>query len=239
MEMWTKKTRSKKNRRNHIDGSWQTLVLIFQAKVTADLLKLKSVSGNKKQKQEIKELHRKQNNRGGVPVYTYKVHTNKYTIQLHTHGLNVCLLYSVHLLQMCAKIYICYVCRQICCFIYKYTKSFLLSTMKYYDDIPKLPLKMQRNNAINIRNGNWALHSIITPNSTLDTTTQHHENKKQPKHACSEADRRKDQILKILIKIMLPNLKFRTRLQFWFGIFSSLLFLSWKTYRKTVWGQYV
>lgn len=72
--------------------------------------------------------------------------------------------------------------------------------MKYYDDIPKLPLKMQWNNA------------IIAPNSSLDTTTQHYENKNQPKHACSAADERKDQILKILIKIMLPHLKFRASL---------------------------
>lgn len=54
--------------------------------------------------------------------------------------------------------------------------------------------------------------SITAPNSSLDTTTQHYENKKQPKHACSEAHRTKDQIPKILIKIMLPNFNFRISL---------------------------
>lgn len=49
MGMWTKKDRSKKSRRNHINGSWQALVLIFQAKVTADLLELKSASGDKRE----------------------------------------------------------------------------------------------------------------------------------------------------------------------------------------------
>lgn len=62
--------------------------------------------------------------------------------------------------------------------------------------------------------------SITAPNSSLDTTTQHCENKKQPKHACSEADRTKHQIQKYLIKTMLPNLKNRTSLEFCFGIFS-------------------
>lgn len=33
--------------------------------------------------------------------------------------------------------------------------------------------------------------SIIAPNSSLDSTTYHYENKKQPKQACSETDRKK------------------------------------------------
>lgn len=54
--------------------------------------------------------------------------------------------------------------------------------------------------------------TITSPNSSLDTTTPHYGNKKQPKHAWSQADRTKDQIPKILIKTMLQNLKFRTSL---------------------------
>lgn len=103
---------------------------------------------------DIEELYGKQNKQGMCAcIYLQSVSTQiKYMIQLYTHVLNVFLSYNVHLLQMCAKIYVCHVCRYICCFIYKYTKSLPLSTMKCYDDIPKLPLKTQWNNAINIRN---------------------------------------------------------------------------------------
>lgn len=37
---------------------------------------------------------------------------------------------------------------------YSNTSKSLLSTMKCYDDIHKLPLKMQLKNGINMRNGN-------------------------------------------------------------------------------------
>lgn len=64
-----------KSRRNHINGSWQALVLISQAKLTADLVELKSVSGDKKNRsREIEKLHRKQNKQG---VYAYKVCAHK------------------------------------------------------------------------------------------------------------------------------------------------------------------
>lgn len=45
---------NKKSNRNHINGNLQELVLIFQGRVTADLLELKSVSGDKK-KQRLKK----------------------------------------------------------------------------------------------------------------------------------------------------------------------------------------
>lgn len=60
--------------------------------------------------------------------------------------------YTMYIYCKCVQksMYIMYVA-YMCIFIYKHTVS-PLSTRKCYNDIPKLPLKMQWNNAINMRN---------------------------------------------------------------------------------------
>lgn len=74
--------------------------------MTADLLELECTRRQKtNRRRETEELNGKQNKQGMCAcIYLQSVSTQiKYTIQLYTHVLNVCLLYNVHLLSMCAK----------------------------------------------------------------------------------------------------------------------------------------
>lgn len=155
METWTKKNRSKKSFFPH---RWELASAGVDFPGKSDSRSLGTEECVRTQKrieaERLKKYTEERTSRECVPVKSVCTQI-KYTHDTVTYtGIG-----HVFIIQCTFTVDVCKNLRTLCMqaylvFIYKHTKSLPLSTMKCYDDIPKLPLKMQWNNVIDMRNGN-------------------------------------------------------------------------------------